>query len=102
MKSLRISVESGVLMAICLADMFVTLYFVSRGMATEQNPIMAAFMNRSPALFVIAKIGSFVPFVVAVELYKKKNPDFALKACRCAIAAYVVVFSVLTFTTNMA
>lgn len=97
----RVSVESLILVAICLADMLSTLYFVMSGAATEQNPIMAACINHSPVMFVLVKIASFVPFVIAVELYRRKNPDFATKACRCAIVLYVVSFVALTLKTNM-
>lgn len=98
---IRISNESLILVAICLADMFSTLYFVLTGAAVEQNPIMAACFRQSPGMFVFVKMISFVPFVIAVELYRKKNPDFALKACRCAIVLYLVTFITLTIKTNM-
>ncbi|MCE5315358.1 MAG: DUF5658 family protein [Armatimonadota bacterium] len=98
----RVSVESLILVAICLADMLVTLYCVTAGLAVEQNPIMAACFNRGPGMFVVVKMLSFVPFVVAVELYRKKNPDFARNACRCAIGLYVVTFTILTLGINMA
>jgi len=97
---IRISTESIVLIGICVADMLATLYFVLRGMAVEQNPLMAVCMDRSPVLFVLVKLASFVPFVVAVEMYRKKNPGFARKACLSAIALYVVTFVALTLHTN--
>lgn len=96
-----ISIESLVLTAICLADTLSTLYLVSMGLATEQNPLMAAVINRSPALFVLAKIASFVPFVVVIELYRKRNPGFARRACLWAIGLYVTAFVVLTLGVNL-
>ena len=98
---LRVSVESMVLISICLADMLATLYFVLRGCASEQNPLMAACIQHSPFTFVLVKIASFVPFVVAVELYRRTNPAFARTACRCAILLYILTFAVLTFHTNV-
>ncbi len=100
MKS-RVSVESLILVAICMADMLVTLFLVLTGCAVEQNPLMAVCIDHSPATFVLVKIASFVPFVVAVELYRKRNPQFAQLACRCAIILYVMTFAVLTFGTNI-
>ena len=97
----RVSVESLILVAICLADMLSTLYFVMMGMAVEQNPLMAACINHSPVTFVLVKMASFVPFIIAIELYRRKNPDFAIKACRCAIALYLVTFIALTLGTNI-
>ena len=98
---LRVSRESLILVGICLADMFATLFFVLRGSAVEQNPIMAACMNQSPAMFVAVKLLSFVPFVIAIELYRNRDARFARLACRSAIALYVVTFVVLTLGTNL-
>ena len=98
---IKVSVESLILVAICTADMLATLILVLRGCAVEQNPLMAACMNHSPVTFVLVKTASFVPFVVAVELYRRKNPDFARMACRCAIVLYIVTFVTLTIGTNI-
>lgn len=97
----RVSIESLILVAICLADMISTLYFVLVGVAVEQNPLMAACIDHSPMTFVLVKMASFVPFIIAIELYRRKNPDFAIKACRCAILLYVVAFVTLTLGTNI-
>jgi len=99
---IKISTESIILVCICLADMLSTLYFVVNGMATEQNPLMAACIKHSPALFVFVKLMSFVPFVVAVELYRRRNPGFARRACLCAIGLYVATFVLLTAGVNVA
>lgn len=96
-----VSFESLILVAICLADMIATLFLVTQGYATEQNPLMSACINHSPAMFVLVKTASFVPFVVAVELYRRKNPDFARAASRCAIVLYLVTFIALTVGVNM-
>lgn len=99
---LRVSTESLILIAICLADMFATLFFVMQGVAVEQNPLMAACLRRSPMVFVVVKVASFVPFVVAVEYYRRTNASFARLACRSAIALYLVTFVILTVHTNLA
>jgi hypothetical protein len=100
-KTIRLSIESLILVAVCTADMLVTLFFVSRGMAVEQNPLMAVFMNYSPWAFVLAKLLSFLPFVIAIEMYRRHDRDFARRVCRIAIGAYVVLFVVLTVGTNL-
>lgn len=100
MKS-RVSSETMILVAICLADMLLTLYFVVFGAAVERNPIMAACLERSPELFVLVKTASFVPFVAAVELYRRRNPAFARSITRFAIALYVIAFTALTVHTNI-
>ena len=96
----RVSIESLILVTICLADMLSTLYFVLKGVAVEQNPLMAACIDHSPMTFVLVKMASFVPFVVAIELYRRRNPDFAIKACRWAIILYVITFTAFTLGTN--
>ena len=100
MKS-RVSTESLVLVTICLADMFATLFFVMRGCAVEQNPLMAACLRRGPVVFVLVKLASFVPFIVAVELYRRRDALFARLACRSAIVLYLVTFAALTIRTNL-
>lgn len=97
----KLCAESLILIVICVADMIATLFFVLSGLATEQNPIMAACINRGPGVFVLVKMVSFVPFVVAVELYRRKNPNFARAVCRWAIVAYLTTFVALTLGTNM-
>ena len=98
---LRVCTESLILVTICLADMLATLFFVTHGCAVEQNPLMAACLRNSPMVFVLVKLASFVPFVIAVELYRKRNAAFAQLACRSAIALYLVTFVVLTVRTNL-
>lgn len=98
---LGISVESLVLIAVCTADMLSTLFLVLKGLAIEVNPLMAACINHGPGVFVLVKVASFVPFVVAVELYRRRNSEFARAACRCAIALYLITFTALTLGVNV-
>ncbi len=98
---LKLCAESLVLSAICLTDMLLTLYFVMAGLAVEQNPIMAACIEHSPLTFVIVKILSFLPFVIGVEIYRRRSPYFARVVCRAAIGVYVVMFVVLTAAVNL-
>lgn len=97
----KVSAESLILVAICLADMISTLFFVLRGTAVEQNPLMAMCLKQGPVVFVLVKLASFVPFVLAIELYRRRNAAFARLACRTAIAAYVVTFAVMTVGCNL-
>lgn len=97
----KVSTESLVLVTICLADMLATLFFVLRGSAVEQNPLMAACLRHGPMAFVLVKLMSFVPFIIAVEFYRRQNASFARLACRSAIALYLVTFVALTVGTNL-
>ena len=98
----RVSIESLILVVVCMMDMLSTLFFVMRGCAVEQNPLMAACLRHSPMTFVVVKLLSFIPFVIAIELYRKKDPAFSRIVCRSAIVLYVVTFTALTLGTNLA
>ncbi|MGC8862817.1 MAG: DUF5658 family protein [Armatimonadota bacterium] len=98
---LKLCTESLILIGICVADMAATLFFVLKGLAVEQNPIMAACINHSAATFVFVKLVSFVPFIIAVELYRRRNPGFARAVCRWAIAVYLITFTALTLGANV-
>ena len=96
----RLSRASIALVGLCLLDMLTTLYFVAQGMAVESNPIMDMFLKISPLMFIIAKVISFIPFVIAVEWYRRYNPKFSSIATRCTIAAYLLIYVVATFGVN--
>lgn len=99
--SRAISLESKILIVICVADMLSTLIAVLSGFAAEQNPLMAACLRHSIWTFVAVKTASFVPFVVAIEYYRAYNPVFARNACRAAILLYVFVYVSLTLKVNV-
>lgn len=100
--SLKLSPESIILSAICIADMLITVFLVKHGMAMEQNPLMASCIRQSYTTFIIVKLLSFLPFVAVTEWYRKYNPEFARTAARIAIVAYTISYAVLTIGTNMA
>jgi hypothetical protein len=52
--------------------------------------------------FAVAKIASFLPFVVVTEWYRRHNPHFARQATRAAIVVYVVTYVVITAGVNIA
>lgn len=95
-----ISIESLVLTLICLADMLSTLILVTMGYAAEQNPLMAACLQQSPATFIFVKFMSFIPFIVTIEWYRRKKPVFARNAGRAAILSYLIVYVALTLRAN--
>jgi hypothetical protein len=95
------SPETAVLSLICLADMFSTLIMVSLGYAVEKNPLMAACLRHSLTTFVLFKTASFLPFIIAVEWYRRRKPIFARNAARAAIILYVITYVILTVRVNM-
>jgi hypothetical protein len=98
--SLRISAESIILMAICTADMVITAIAVSAGLATEMNPLMAVLLKHNVWTFVAVKTISFIPFIILTEWYRRRNPDFARTASRCAIVLYLAAYTLLTMRAN--
>jgi hypothetical protein len=97
-----LSIESKILMIICLADMISTAVAVAAGLAVEQNPLMAVCLERGVLFFIAVKLLSFLPFVIAVEYYRRANPTFSRGVTRLAIALYVLAYAALTLKTNLA
>jgi len=96
-----ITAESKILIAICLADMLSTVIAVLSGFAVEYNPLMAACIRRGIWVFIFVKLISFAPFILAVEYYRRKNPEFSRNACRSAIVLYIIVYIGLTIRANL-
>lgn len=86
--------ESVVLCLLCLVDVFVTILVIGNGLAKEANPLMAFFIEQGIAVFVFAKVASFLPGIVACEYLKQKNPPFALWAIRAGTFGYLAVYIV--------
>lgn len=84
-----------------MVDMLTTLYFVTHGIAVEFNPLMDAFFKIGPMAFVGAKLLSFVPFIIAIECYKKHNPVFASRATLATILAYSLIYITATVSVNL-
>ena len=98
---LRISRESVVLAIICTLDMVSTAFLVRFRLAAEQNPLMAACLDRGLLFFFAVKLLSFVPFIVLVERYRRRNPAFVRAATRAAIVLYLCVYAVLFARANL-
>ena len=96
----KISPESVLLAAICIIDMVTTITLVKFRLAVEQNPLMAACLSRGVATFVMAKLLSFVPFVVVAEMHRRRNPAFVRAASRVAIFLYLFIYSAILVRVN--
>jgi hypothetical protein len=98
---LRMSAESAVLATICTIDMALTALLVQFRLAAEQNPLMAACLDRGMIVFLTVKLVSFVPFIVLVEIYRHRNPQFVRVATRAAIGLYLCVYLALFARANL-
>lgn len=97
----KISTESILLAAICMADMVLTIFLVQFRLAVEQNPLMAACLNKGVFAFVLVKMLSFAPFIILAEIHKRRNPTFVRFATRLAIALYLGVYAFIMIRVNL-
>jgi hypothetical protein len=78
---------------ICLLDLITTIMWVGQGQAREGNPLMAYFLSLGVGPFVLAKVSTFVPALVAAEWYRPYNPVLVQRALRWAIICYLFFYS---------
>jgi len=87
-----VSAEALAIAAICLLDLVTTLYWVSQGQAREGNPVLAYFLDMGAGPFVLAKLVTFVPALVAAEWYRPRNPALIIRVMRWVIALYLFLY----------
>lgn len=97
---LGLCIESWILIVFCVADALSTLILVQTGAATEYNPVMAWFLERGGTHFLVAKLFSFVPFVVACERYRRDEPVRGRMLTRWAAGIYVGLYIVMFTLVN--
>lgn len=92
--------ESWILVLFCVADAVSTLMLVHTGLATEYNPVMAWFLSHSPLHFLVAKLVSFIPFVVVCERYRRIEPLRGRTLTRWATGMYMGLYVVMLTLVN--
>lgn len=89
------------LLAIGLADLLTTIYWLRTGQATEMNPIMAGALRLSPVLFILVKVATLGAYVAVIEWYRRhRNPLFAKFVSNITVASYIGIYSVSFFAVN--
>lgn len=88
----RASYESILLASICLLDMFWTVVVVVTGIAIEANPLLAWTFELGPWAFVVVKLASLIPGLLALEFCRIINPGFARLAGRAAVLGYLAIY----------
>jgi hypothetical protein len=88
-----VSQETVCIAFICLLDLITTLMWVREGRAREGNPFMAYFLSLGIGPFIVAKVSTFVPALVAAEWYRPYNPTLVVRALRWAIIGYLFLYS---------
>lgn len=84
--------DSVLFAAICVLDMCTTIYWVEHGVATEANPLLQFWLQKSVFLFGVAKVASFLPLLMIAAYYRLSKPTFIAYALRTAIVAYVAIY----------
>jgi len=90
-----------------LIDLTATIYWIAQGLAHEANPLMGFFLESSPLLFVIAKLGLSGVGIGILCFFRKRFPVIIFKVMLGLNVIYcgVVVYHIwgllfLLLTTN--
>jgi hypothetical protein len=99
--NMKLTAESLILIAICLADLLLTVFLLKNGPVREGNPLMAYYLQFGLTTFVIVKLCLMFPPILIVEWCRKYKPDFARFMLRFAITAYLGVYVVSFAAANV-
>lgn len=99
---MKVSRESWILAAICAADLVTTLWFVNVYGGAEANPLMRYYLERSTALFVLAKIVLVCGPLAVLEWARHMRPRFVTGMLRTAIALYLCLYGTVVWRINSA
>ena len=96
-----------VLTIFILFDLTATLYWIANDLGHEANPVMAFFLEISPLLFVVAKLGFSAVGIWILYFFRRR---FTTKIFRILLGLNLVYISIfvyhlwgllfLLFTTN--
>jgi len=81
-----------ILAVLILIDLTATLFWVSHGLANEANPIMDFFLQYSPLLFVVAKLGLSGVGIYILYYFRKRFKDRIFKILLGLNLVYLAVF----------
>ena len=83
------------LLAIGIADLATTLYWVRTGQATEVNPIMAVLLDAGMLPFVVVKLSTLISYVAVTEWYRRnRNAAFARATGNITVVAYLNIYAI--------
>ena len=81
-----------ILAVLILVDLTATLFWVSHDLATEANPLMDFFLQYSPLLFVVAKLGLSGVGIYILYYFRKRFKDRIFKILLGLNLVYLAVF----------
>jgi len=83
-----------ILAVLILVDMTATLFWISNNLATEANPLMDFFLQFSPLLFVLAKLGLSGVGIYILYYFRKR---FKNRVFRILLVLNIVYFTVFIY-----
>ena len=86
--------DSLALVALCLADMLSTLYWVHSGVARESNPMLAECLRRGYGVFCAQKLASFLPLILFCAYYRSRRPRLIAIALRGTLILYILFYTI--------
>ena len=81
-----------VLAILILFDLTATLFWIANDLATEANPIMGFFLQISPLLFVVAKLGLSGIGIWILYYFRKRFRKTVFRALLGLNLVYISVF----------
>lgn len=91
-RSPLLSTEVAVLFVLCMADGLSSAWLFHIGFATEANPVLRGAAEAGTGPFLLAKLVSFMPALIASEWWRRQRPTLVPKILRGVIAAYITIF----------
>lgn len=92
---------NAVLLAVGLADLLSTVFWVATGRAIEVNPIMAAVLRLGIWPFVLTKLSTLAACVGVLEWYRRRrNPIFARVVGNIALTCYIAIYAIAFVIVN--
>lgn len=89
--------EAMILALVCAIDMLTTLWWVTHGIASEANPILAWTLQHHPLLFVLFKCATFLVPLFLVTRLGRERPEFTRCALSIACIAYITIYTLAVF-----
>ena len=88
-----------------LIDLTATIFWLANGLASEANPVMAYFLDISPLLFVIAKLGLSALGIWILYYFRKRFTSIIFQILLLLNLVYIVIsiyhlYGVLFFLFN--
>ncbi len=96
-----LSVESWALFALCMADLALTVWLLSRGLANEANPLMQYYLDYGLGAFVGVKLLLVAAPLIIIEWGLRRRPQTVRRLARAGVYGYFGVYGLLHLGINV-